>query len=334
MEIVSLKCDYCFKEWISNETIRRYFISDVLDIPVEEIRTVRLGNTFLWKRYRMQKQGILDVLVELNNRAKINIELQTSFMSCWDRRNLFYLAKMYTEDLKVGEKYARLKRCIGISILDFDFTGGENYHTVYRLRDEDGNEFSDLFEIHIIELGKKLKGAERVDDWIRLINAKSMEDLRMIQAKNIGIKTAIEEMKRMSLSKRLRMHYDAYWKAKRDAWAIEDYRKEQMQKAVEQGTAEGMEKGLAEGMEKGLAEGMEKGLAKGMEEGLEKGLAEGMKKGLAKGKEEGLAQGLTQGESRMALLYKSLLADNRISDLQRVAEDKEYRNQLYREYDI
>lgn len=183
-----------------------------------------------WKRYRMQKQGILDVLVELNNKTKINIEMQTTFVNCWDRRNLFYLSKMYTEDLRVGEKYSKLKRCIGISILDFDFTGGEDYHTVYRLRDEKGNEFSDIFEIHIIELGKKLKGTEKVDDWIRIINAEKMEDLRMIQARNIGIKTAIEEIKRMSLSKRLRYHYEAYWKAKRDAWAIAEYQEEQKQK--------------------------------------------------------------------------------------------------------
>lgn len=105
-----------------------------------------------WKRYRMQKQGILDVLVELNNKTKINIEMQTTFVNCWDRRNLFYLSKMYTEDL------------------------------------------------------------------------------RMIQARNIGIKTAIEEIKRMSLSKRLRYHYEAYWKVKRDAWAIAEYQEEQKQK--------------------------------------------------------------------------------------------------------
>ena len=140
----------------------------------------------------------------------------------------------------------------------------------------------------------------------------------MIQAKNIGIKTAIEEMKRMRLSKRLRMHYDAYWKAKRDAWAIEDYQKEQLKKAVEQGTAEALEKGMEQGIEKGI----------------EKGMAEGLEKGIAKGMEEGLAQGMTQGETRMAMLYKSLLADNRLSDLQRVTEDRDYREQLYRKYDI
>lgn len=47
MEIVSLKYDYCFKEWMSNETVRRYFISDVLNIAVGDIKSVRLANTFL-----------------------------------------------------------------------------------------------------------------------------------------------------------------------------------------------------------------------------------------------------------------------------------------------
>lgn len=217
MEIVSLKCDYCFKEWFSNETIRKYFISDVLDIPVENIRSVRLANPFLRKRYREYKQGILD----------------------------------------------------------FNLTEDESYHRVYRLRDEKGYEFTDLLEVHIIELGKKLKGTEKVDDWIRLINAKSTEDLNMIGAKNVGMKTAIEEVKRMSLSKKLRLHYEAYLKEKRDAWAIEDYEKQQrqkkMQEAIEQGLTEGREQGLTEGREQGLTEGREQGLTEGREQGFQEG---------------------------------------------------------------
>ena len=32
---------------------------------------------------------------------------------------LFYLAKMYDEDLRSGQDYSRLKKCISIGILDF-----------------------------------------------------------------------------------------------------------------------------------------------------------------------------------------------------------------------
>ena len=54
------------KELFRNPVIRKYFISVVLNIPVEMIRSTRLLNTYLWRKYRYQKQGILDVLVELN----------------------------------------------------------------------------------------------------------------------------------------------------------------------------------------------------------------------------------------------------------------------------
>lgn len=74
---------------------------------------------------------------------------------------------MYTDDLRVGENYAKLKKSISISILDFDYTDGASYHSVYYLRDENGRQFTDLFEVHIIELRKNLNGQNPVDDWIR-----------------------------------------------------------------------------------------------------------------------------------------------------------------------
>lgn len=161
---------------------------------------------------------------------------------------------------------------------------------MYRLRDEKGYEFTNLLEVHIIELGKKLKGTEKVDDWIRLINAKSTEDLNMIGAKNVGMKTAIEEVKRMSLSKKLRLHYEAYLKEKRDAWAIEDYEKQQrqkkMQEAIEQGLTEGREQGLTEGRKQGLTEGREQGLTEGREQGLTEGREQGFQEGELRGRAE------------------------------------------------
>lgn len=74
--IVRPKWDYCMKELFRNFIILKYFISDILDIPIEKIRSLKLRNTNLWRRYKYQKQGIVDVLLELNDDTKINIELQ------------------------------------------------------------------------------------------------------------------------------------------------------------------------------------------------------------------------------------------------------------------
>lgn len=45
--MISPKYDYIMKELFRNQTILKYFISDILRMPVSEIRTVRLTGTFL-----------------------------------------------------------------------------------------------------------------------------------------------------------------------------------------------------------------------------------------------------------------------------------------------
>jgi len=176
MGFASLKYDYAFRELFSHEGIRKQFISDVTGIPLESILEATLASPFLWKRYHRQKQGILDVAVRLQDGTRVDIEMQVKEQKYWVKRNLFYLAKMYTEGLRSGEEYERLRKCIVISVLDFKLTEEERYHSVYRLRDEDGEELTDLLEVHIIELKKELKGTGAVEDWIRLFNAQSLED--------------------------------------------------------------------------------------------------------------------------------------------------------------
>ena len=154
------------------------------------------------------------------------------------------MAKMYTEDLRVGQDYTKLKKSISISILDFNYTKGPDYHSVFYLRDEKGRLFSDLFEVHIIELRKTLDGDGSVDDWIRFFNARTEEDLDMLQTKNIGIQTAIGEVKRMSMSERMRARYEAHMKELRDRRAIEAYEREQ---GYDQGYTQGVEQGIERG---------------------------------------------------------------------------------------
>ena len=192
--VVLPKYDEFFKGIFRNETVRRHFIGDVLGISQEDIRCVELKNTFLWKRCWRQKLGILDVVLELNGSRKVNIELQVKPVKDWDKRQLFYLSRLYSEELGVGGKYIHLKKCVGISILDFNLTDRKEYHSVYRLRDQKGHEFSDVLEVHVIELKKELTGHGELEDWIRFFNVKREEDLKMIKTKNPGILEAIGEL--------------------------------------------------------------------------------------------------------------------------------------------
>lgn len=248
---IAPKSDVCMKELFRNETILKYFVSAILTIPPESILTVRLKNTFLWRKTQRQKQGILDVLAEMNDSTKINIEIQLKHYANWDRRQLFYLAKLYTEELRIGEDYSLLKKCVVISILDFNLTDRKEYHHVYRLRDKLGYEFSDVLEVHVLELRKKLEVIGEVEDWIRFFRADSEEDLNMINTKNPGILEAIREVRTMGLSRRLRLRYEAHLKQVRDEKAWKKYEREEARK---EGLAEGHAEGLARGRAEGRAE--------------------------------------------------------------------------------
>lgn len=226
MEFASLKYDDVFRELMSHENIRKQLISDVTGIPLGKMKTAKLENPYLRKRYRWQKQGILDVAVVLHDGTKVDIELQIRAQKFWMKRKLFYLARMYAENLRTGQDYDRLPKCISISILDFTLINGEDYHTVYTFRDKRGRQLTDLFELHIIELTKELRGEEPLDDWIRLFRAEGLEDLSMIKTKNSGIIEAIDVLKGMSLGKKFRLMYEEYVKVRRDRWAEDEYMKD------------------------------------------------------------------------------------------------------------
>jgi flagellar biosynthesis/type III secretory pathway protein FliH len=66
------------------------------------------------------------------------------------------------------------------------------------------------------------------------------------------------------------------------------------------------------------------------EEAREKGLAEGRAEGLA----EGRAEGRAEGENRFGKLISLLLGQGRMDDVQKASVDPEFRNLLYREFQI
>ena len=268
MRIVSLKTDFGFKEFMSNETVRKYFLAATLGLDIESIHSVRLQNPFLGRLFKWQKQGILDVLIEFNDSTKINIEMQVVKQKYWKQRNLFYLARMYVDDLLFGQHYSNLRRCIGISILDFNLDNNERGHRVYRMREKDGSEFSDMWELHIIELQKVFSTEDALADWVRLLNATTEEELDMIKSTNIGIQTGIKMVRNMSLTGWIRAEIEAREKIRRDQWAREEYIRDEAR-------AEGLSEGRSEGLSEGLSEGRSEGLSEGLSEGRSKGRSEG-----------------------------------------------------------
>ena len=119
------KVDYAFKEIMMDEQARIGFLSAMLKLNPKEIKETQILNTNLRKQREKEKLGILDVRILMNNHTEIDIEIQLSAISVWADRALFYLAKMFTDQIHSGEDYTVFKRCVSISILDFDLFADE-----------------------------------------------------------------------------------------------------------------------------------------------------------------------------------------------------------------
>ena len=114
----------------------------------------------------------------------------------------------------------------------------KNFVVWYVVIDDEGEDkimdYSDLLELHIIELRKTLTGNSRIDDWIRLFNAETEEDLHMIKTKNAGVQRAKYVLQEMSLTEAMRDALESYRKKRMDRKSEDAYVYDQGKEAGEQ----------------------------------------------------------------------------------------------------
>ena len=119
-KIVSMRIDAIFKKFfMEHEEMLRAFISDILDIPLDENDTIQIMNPEMPPETDDAKFSRLDLCLNVKNQL-IDVEIQLSRHKDYRERTLFYWAKLYVSGLKKGSKYKDLKRTIAVNILDFN----------------------------------------------------------------------------------------------------------------------------------------------------------------------------------------------------------------------
>ena len=214
------KVDFCFKELMEDEEVRNAFLAAVLGINLEEIVESRILPSHLRQKDKDDKLGILDVRVLLNNKEQIDIEIQVTSSEYWAERTLFYLGKMFVDQLKPGEDYQKLEKCIHVGILNFTLFDDEEYYSRFHFWSDQGRKmYSDKFEIHTLELPKLAKHEYPETEllkWLQFINAESKEEFEMAAEKSKYIKKAYEDLNRISADEEKRLEYEARERAIRD----------------------------------------------------------------------------------------------------------------------
>ena len=223
------KIDFAFKEIMMNENARIGFLSAILKIEPADIKETQILNTYLRKEHEEDKQGILDVRILMNNDTEIDTEINLSELKVWADRSLFYISKMYTEQIQQGQQYDVFKKCVSISILDFILfeepkniseqpnpPSHTNFYSCFHIWEDNSHFlFTDKMEFHVIELPKlppELKDNvenDKVFLWAKNISSEKKEDFDMIAQKDPYIKSAYQQLQIISQDKQKRLEYEA-----------------------------------------------------------------------------------------------------------------------------
>lgn len=197
------KIDLVFKKLFGSEENKDILLSLINAIlPLhQQIAEIVLKNPYNVSDYADGKLSILDIKAQDENGVLYDIEMQIRGNEFYGRRTLYYWAKMFgsqldyinemqTADEQITEfevlrnlekqdklGYSGLKKCIVISLMDFNFFDDEKYNRFFMLKDGESNETHkdlDYLNLYFIELQKfsgKLKPVKTtLERWITFLN--------------------------------------------------------------------------------------------------------------------------------------------------------------------
>ena len=254
--ILQPKNDVVFKALFSRgkPRITQAMLEAILKTKIDKLELDK--STDLLNENAGDKNGRLDLRAIINGNTECDIEVQLVSNDNITERFLYYWAKMYVANLKIGDKYSDLRKTISIIILDDDFKLTKNLErpqTTWRIRESEATHLvlTDYFEIIIIEIPKVVKAYQKTPNdevlqWMLFLDNPEKEEVARIMEENKDIKEAKEELERISQDDILRR------KALNRTLEIAD--KLQLKKEAK----EAREKGLSDGLVTGEKIGIEK----------------------------------------------------------------------------
>lgn len=261
MSDITPRVDIAFKKIFGVEENKDLLISLINSIvgTEDQVSDVTLLNPYNPKNFKTDKLSILDIKATNQDGKRFNIEIQISDEADYDKRALYYWAKIYTEQLKVAEDYSKLTKAIGIHILNFtSIPEVKKYHNVFHISEKETGllYFKDL-ELHTIELKKfssnedeeladivaKVKNA--LDMWLAFLTRNDLLTLDNLprELNNPDLKKAINVLSVMNFTPEEREAYEDHLKWLRiEANTLKKYEQKGREEGIQIGEARGEEK--------------------------------------------------------------------------------------------
>ncbi len=253
MNNVTPKVDIAFKKIFGVEENKDLLISLVNSIVGDEdqVSDLTLLNPYNPKNFQTDKLSILDIKAKGRDGKRFNIEIQITDEGDYDKRALYYWAKLYTEQLENAGEYSSLSKAIGIHILNFTSIGNtDKYHNCFQvIEKETGEKFFTDLELHTIELKKFESGTKELNQLVSKIKSSLDMWLAFLTKHNLlnkdklpkvlddkNLKKALTELEVMNFTKEERNAYEDHLKWLRiEANTIKHAEEKALKKGVKQG---------------------------------------------------------------------------------------------------
>ncbi len=263
MTLITPRVDIAFKKIFGVEENKDLLILLINAIvsKKDQVADVTLLNPYNPQNFRNDKLSILDIKAIGENGKRFNIEIQITDEADYNKRALYYWAKLYTEQLKHAEDYGKLSKAIGIHILNFtSIPESDKYHNVFHIVEkENGLEYFKDLELHTIELKKfansvsndisdiieKMKTS--LDIWAAFLTKYNLLDKDNLpkRLEHTGLRKALNVLEVMNFNDQEREDYDNHLK-----WlqiqinTLKNYEQRGLEKGLEKGFAEGKAEGI------------------------------------------------------------------------------------------
>ena len=240
------KLDIVFQSLFSKNhlEITKAFAEVLLEEKIESIKINE--DKELIRNKPTDKLGILDLELDINDNEKVDVEIQLLKRDNFIERILYYVTRLYSNQAKIGEDYAKIKRVVLIAIIDFDIEqlkDIDDMETKWKLIETKNRTkiLTDLIEINIINLKKALKEYKKDKtnqkaQWMLVLDNPDSREVKEIMKENKDIKECVITVKEMSEDEKMQRLAFLRQKAIMDEKAI---RRAGYKDGVEQGLKQG-----------------------------------------------------------------------------------------------
>ena len=222
---VKMTNDYLFRALLQsdNDTLKA-LLASVLKMEPGEIKSARVTNPILLGEAIDEKTFVMDVKVEMNDAALIDLEMQVVREPYWAERSVSYICRAF-DNLNRGVPYNEVKPVRQIAFFDFTlFKEAPAFYSDYKLINtrQDKLVYTEKLIITNIDLTNIDLASEedkkyKLDEWSSLFKAATWEDMKMLAEKNAAVGKAISAVWQLTEEERIREQCRA-----REDWIVND----------------------------------------------------------------------------------------------------------------